>query len=168
MYTRLLFFFTCLLFSFCCPPALSAQSDDEMAKVFEWKFSMTPPDASFSLLEEGSGWEETSTEAKIICMANPIPYQRMADDLQALGSEDGQKILEKKTLEIDGKPGLLILLEFLPMAGEDTGATYSLMYVCPYDERISLLINAQYPKTEHDRLYSKLLAAFATVRKINP
>ena len=168
MHTRLIFFFTSLILSCCSLPHLSAQSDDEMAKVFEWKFSMTAPDATFTPLEEGSGWEESSSQAKVICMANPIPYQRMADDLQSLSSEDGQKVIEKKPLELGGKQGLLILLEFTPMAGEDTEATYSLMYVCPYDDSISLLLNAQYPKKEHERLYPKLLASFATVRKINP
>lgn len=143
---------------------LAAQTDEELAKIFEWKFTMDAPDGDFEPLEEGSGWSEPATSAKVICMATPVPYSRMQQDLEALSSEEGQKVLEKGPVTINGVPGLLILLEFSPLAGEDSEVMYSLMYARPFQD-ISLVLNAQYPKSQHERLYAKMLTAFGTVRK---
>jgi hypothetical protein len=67
-------------------------------------------------------------------------------------------------VEINGVKGLLILLEFAPVGGADTEIIYSLMFARPFQD-VSLVLNAQYPKSEHERLYAKLLTAFGTVRK---
>lgn len=147
-------------------PALPAQTEEQMAKVFEWKFSLDAPDAGFVFMPETGGWEEPATQAKVVCMATPVPYSRMAEDLEALSSEDGQRILEKKALELNGVSGLLMLFEFAPMAGEDTEVVYTLMFARPFQE-FSLLLNAQYPKSQHERLYPKMLATFGSARKKN-
>lgn len=157
-------FNSCLFLLSLCGGSLSAQSDADMAKVFEWKFSMQAPDASFVPMPEESGWEEPATQAKVICMATPVPFAKMTEDLTALNTEEGQKVLEKKQTVINGVQGLLLLLEFAPMAGEDTEVMYTLMFARPF-EGASLVLNAQYPKSQHERLYPKLLAAFGTVRK---
>ncbi len=74
-------------------------------------------------------------------------------------------MLETQSFDADGKPGTVVLLEFEPVAGEDTESVYSIMYTRPLETGISLVVNAQYPKSQHDRLYAKMIAAFATVRK---
>ena len=135
-----------------------------MAEVFNWKFEMAAPDSFFVPLEEGSGWEEPATAAKVVCMAMPAPFERTVQDLEALQTEEGQAVLEKHSLELEGIQGMLFLLEFSPVAGNDPEITYSLIFVRPL-QNATLIINAQYPKPEHERLYAKLLAAFATVRK---
>ena len=160
-------FFACALGLFLLPLVhenLSAQTDEDMAKVFNWKFSMAAPAPSFVPMADESGWEEPESQAKVICMATPTPYSQMAKDMEALSSEDGQKVIEKKLVEISGVQGLLVLLEFAPMAGEDTEIIYSLMFARPFED-VSLVLNAQYPKTQHERLYDKMLTAFGTVRK---
>lgn len=144
---------------------LTAQSDEKMAEVFEWKFAMDTPDASFQPMPDEAGWEEPATSAKVICMATPVPYSKMAQDLGAITSEEGQTVLEKTPVEINGVKGLLILLEFASMGGADTEIVYSLMFARPFQD-LSLVLNAQYPKSEHERLYAKMLTAFGTVRKI--
>lgn len=150
---------------FCLHGLLQAQSDAEMARVFEWKFSMNAPDQSFSLMEGGDGWEEPATQAKVICMATPAPFEKTVADLKTIASEDGQKVLELENRTLNGVEGLIILLEFAPMEGTDTEVTYTLMFARPYDNA-TLLINAQYPKSEHQRLYPKMLEAFGTAKKI--
>jgi len=144
--------------------SLEAQSDEKMAEVFEWKFETAPPDVSFQVMPDETGWEEPATAAKIICMATPVPYSKMEQDLGAITSEEGQTLLEKTRVEINGVSGLLILLEFAPMDGTDTETVYSLMFARPFQD-VSLVLNAQYPKSEHERLYPKMLTAFGTVRK---
>lgn len=146
---------------------LQAQSDEQMARVFEWKFLMDAPDAGFVPMPEMGGWEEPATQSKVVCMATPVSYTRMIEDLEALQSEEGQRVLEKRVLDLNGVNGLLMLLEFAPVAGEDTEMTYTLMFVRPFEEYV-LVLNAQYPKTEHERLYTKMLATFASVRKKDP
>jgi len=144
--------------------SLSAQSDEKMAEVFAWKFAMDAPDSSFEPMSDEEGWEEPSTTAKAICMATPVPYAKMEQDLGAITTEEGQVVLEKSQVEINGVKGLLILLEFAPVGGADTEIIYSLMFARPFQD-VSLVLNAQYPKSEHERLYAKLLTAFGTVRK---
>lgn len=146
------------------PVALPGQSDEQMAEVFEWKFEMQAPDTGFSPMADETGWEEATTGAKVICMATPVPFAKMAEDLSSISTEEGQKVLEKTTTEINGVSGLLILLEFAPVAGEDTEVVYSLMFARPF-QNVSLLLNAQYPQSQHERLYAKMLTAFGTVRK---
>lgn len=146
------------------PLNANAQSDEKMAEIFEWKFEMDAPDAGFEAMPEASGWEESATGAKVICMATPVPYSQMEEDLMAIASEEGQTVLEKSAVEIGGTKGLLILLEFAAVAGEDEEVVYSLMFARPFQD-VSLVLNAQYPKSQHDRLYAKMLDAFSTVRK---
>lgn len=153
------FFFFALLQS-----SSFGQTDEQMARVFEWKFVMNAPDADFIPMAETGGWEEPATASKVVCMATPVPYDRMVNDLGALGSEDGQQVLDKKVVDINGVSGLLMLMEFSPVAGEDTEVVYTLMFTRPFED-FSLVLNAQYPKSEHDRLYSKMLASFGSVRK---
>ena len=107
---------------------------------------------------------KASGKTEVICMATPVPFAKMTEDLTALNTEEGQKVLEKQQTAINGVQGLLLLLEFAPMAGEDTEVMYTLMFARPF-EGASLVLNAQYPKSQHERLYPKLLAAFGTVRK---
>ncbi|MBK6931075.1 MAG: hypothetical protein IPH12_09435 [Saprospirales bacterium] len=161
--------FACLLsvsVGYAFAPPLPAQNDEEMAKVFNWKFQLVAPDTSFIPMDGESGWEEPGSEAKVICMATPAPYTRVVEDFAALQSEPGQVVLDKSYVTLGGVTGLLLLLEFAPVAGEETELTYSLLFARPYGE-VSLLLSAQYPKPEHDRLYAKILASFATVRQIN-
>lgn len=164
MKLRLSIYFCGLALGLSPAVSLSAQSDEKMAEVFEWKFEMNAPDDSFQAMQEESGWEEPTTMAKVICMATPVPYSKMEQDLGAITSEEGQTLLEQKPVVINGVSGLLILLEFASMDGSDTETVYSLMFARPFQD-VSLVLNAQYPKTEHERLYSKMLAAFGTVRK---
>lgn len=143
---------------------LAAQSDEEMAAVFNWQFELIAPDSTFIPLAEGNGWEEPTTQAKVICMAAPMPYEQTAADLEALSTEEGQRVLESANTSIGGADGLLLLIEFTPMAGEDTEVTYSLLFARPY-RNASLILSAQYPKSEHERLYPRFLRAFSTVRQ---
>lgn len=143
---------------------LSAQHTPTEEEVFSWQFEIAAPDTGFTVLEGDSGWEEAATETKLIAMAAPFPYDQMASDFMALQSEDGQQIIERKQTEIGGVAGLLLILEFKPLRSADPEPTYSLMFVRPF-EQVSLVLNALYPKSQHERLYPKMLAAFATVRK---
>lgn len=161
---RLLLWLSGIAFQIHLPLAANAQSDEKMAEVFEWKFEMDAPDAGFEAMAGASGWEDAATGAKVICMATPVPYSQMEEDLMAIASEEGQTVLEKSAVEIGGVKGLLILLEFAPVAGEDAEVVYSLMFARPFQD-VSLVLNAHYPKAQHDRLYAKMLDAFGTVRK---
>lgn len=161
---RFLILFCAFVLHILLPNDATAQSDEKMAEVFEWKFEMDAPDAGFEAMPGASGWEESATGAKVICMATPVPYSQMEEDLNAIASEEGQTVLEKSAVEIGGVKGLLILLEFAPVAGEDVEVVYSLMFARPFQD-VSLVLNAHYPKAEHDRLYTKMLDAFGTVRK---
>lgn len=143
---------------------LSAQRDEEMAQVFNWTLEIAAPDTSFIPLEGASGWEEPATQANIVCFAVPTPFDRMVNDLDALHSEEGQQVLEKSTVTFGNIQGTLFLMELAPVAGADMETSYSLMYVQPF-ESATLVANAQYPKSQHERLYAKMLAAFATLRK---
>ena len=161
---RLLLYCCGLVLPSLLPFAANAQSNEKMAEVFEWKFEMQAPDAGFEQMPGEAGWEEPATGAKVICMATPVPFTKMAEDLEAISSEDGQKVLEKTTAELNGVTGLLILLEFAPMEGEDTEVVYSLMFARAFQDA-SLVLNAQYPKSQHERLYARMLTAFGTVQK---
>lgn len=143
---------------------LGAQNSPGEEEVFGWQFVFAAPDTGFTVLEGDSGWEEMSTETKVIAMAAPFPYERMAADFQALQSEEGQRVIERKTTSIGGVSGLLLVLEFTPLKSDDPEPSYSLMFIRPF-EQVSLVLNAIYPKSQHERLYPKMLAAFATVRK---
>lgn len=164
MTNRFLILFSGFALHILLPLGANAQSDEKMAEVFEWRFEMEAPDAGFEAMPEASGWEEPATGSKVICMAAPVPYSQMEEDLMAIASEEGQTVLEKSAVEIGGVKGLLILLEFAPVAGEDAEVVYSLMFARPFQD-VSLVLNAQYPKSEHDRLYAKMFTAFGTVRK---
>ena len=145
---------------------LLAQTDQEMMEVFNWKFETIAPDSSFTLMEGADGWENPALPATLICMAMPANYDQVVKDLEALGSEPGQRVVEKSNTTIGGVKGLLMLLEFTPLAGTDNEASYSLMFVRPY-KGFALLLTAQYPKATNDQLYKKCLASFATVRQIS-
>ncbi|TNE58312.1 MAG: hypothetical protein EP344_10160 [Bacteroidetes bacterium] len=165
MTTRILWNVALLLLCFFAAGTLTAQSETEMAEVFSWRFQTDAPDNSFRKMEDADGWEAPDTQSNLVGMAMPVSYERMLADLEALHSEEGQKIIEQKPLSLNDIDGHLVILELAPLAGLDTVVFYSLMYIRPY-RGFTLVLTAQYPKSLHPDLYDKMVRSFGTVRQI--
>lgn len=164
--------FIVILFA-CFPVVASAQtendstftpSDDEILAAFMMRFDIAPPDTTFLAMETGEGWEEQSTLSRIVCSALPASFERVMQDAGELANIEGGKLISQDTLEINGVKGFLAKVEFSP--GEAGMEPFlALMYMRPWGKNLTLNINAAYPKSHDARLYSKMLASFATVRK---
>ena len=157
----------CLLFAW--NGRLTAQattlSAQDMLAVFALQFDLTLPDTTFTEMEPGAVWEETGTEAKILCNAMPIPFERVLRDTTDITTSPEITLLHQGRLDLNGVPGYLIAMEFLQTEGERQATPFlGLMYIRPLDTKTALTINAAYPKRQHERLYPKMLAAFASVR----
>lgn len=148
---------------------LSAQattlSAQDMLAVFALQFDLTLPDTTFTEMEPGAVWEEAGTDSKILCNAMPIPFERVLRDTTDITTSPEITLLHQGRLDFNGVSGYLISMEFMQTEGGREAAPFlGLMYIRPLDAQTALTINVAYPKTQHERLYPKMLAAFASVR----
>lgn len=142
---------------------LSAQ---DMLEVFALQFDLALPDTSFVEMEPGAVWEEANTEAKILCTAMPMSFEQVLHDTTDITSSPEITLLQQGRLDFDGVPGYLIIMEFIETEGERGAEPFlGLMYIRPLAAQTALTINAAYPKAQHERLYPKMLTAFASVRQ---
>lgn len=137
---------------------------EKMLAIFNMKFEIAAPDATFTATEQG--WEEEATRAKLVCSALPAPYERVLADFMEITMPDDIKLISKDTMSVGGLAGYLMVTEATPPADEpEQEHFYGIMYIRSWDKLSTLNINAVYPKSQHERLYKKMLATFATVRK---
>lgn len=170
MQKRLITVGTLSLLLFAGSQALTAQtttlSAQDMLAVFALQFDLTLPDTTFAEMEPGAVWEEADTESKILCNALPIPFDRVLRDTMEMASSPEMTLLHKGQLTLHGIPGYLITMEFMQTeGGQDAAPFLGLMYIRPLDAQTTLTINAAYPKSQQERLYPKMLAAFGSVRQ---
>ncbi len=170
MQKRLIVAVTLSLLFLVCGGSVTAQtttlSAQEMLEVFALQFDLTLPDTTFVEMEPGAVWEEVGTESKILCNAMPIPFEEVLRDTAALASSPEMTLLRKGRLDFDGTPGYLITMEFMQTEGDRGAAPFlGLMYIRPLNAGTALTINVAYPKAQQERLYTKMLAAFASVRQ---
>ena len=134
--------------------------------MFALQFDLTLPDTTFVEMEPGAVWEEAGTESKILCNAMPIPFNRVLSDTTDMASSPEMTLLHKGRLDLYDTPGYLITMEFIQTEGSKGAEPFlGLMYIRPLDAQTTLTINVAYPKSQHERLYPKMLAAFGTVRQ---
>lgn len=139
-------------------------STEDLMAVFSMQFDIAAPDTSFTQTEQG--WAEASTQSQVACSALPASFERVMQDFNDFTLPEGMRMVSKDSLTIEGVIGFLVVTEATPPAEEPNQEHfYTLMYLRPWDKKITLNINAAYPKSQHDRLYQKILATFATVRK---
>ncbi len=142
---------------------LSAQ---EMLEVFALQFDLTLPDTSFLEMEPGAVWEEAKTESKILCNAMPIPFDQVLRDTTDMATSPEMTVLHKGRLDFNGTPGYLITMEFIQTEGGKGAEPFlGLMYIRPLNGHTALTINVAYPKAQQERLYPKMLTAFASVHQ---
>ena len=161
---------TLSLLLFAGSSSLTAQSTtlsaQDMLNVFALQFDLKLPDTTFVEMEPGAVWEEVKTESKILCNAMPVPFEQVLRDTAEMASSPEMTLLKKGRLDLNGTPGYLITMEFVQNeVGKGSEPFLGLMYVRPLDARTALTINAAYPKTQHERLYPKMLTAFGSVRQ---
>ena len=143
-------------------------STQDMLAVFALQFDIPLPDTTFIEMEPGTVWEEATTEAKIMCNAMPAPFARVLQDTTEMATSPEMILLRKGRLDLNGTPGYLIQMEFVQPEGSGSSEPFEgLMYVRPLDGQISLTVNVAYPKSQHNRLYPKMLAAFGAVKQRN-
>lgn len=157
-----------LFFLLGSPLHSNAQKEPSMADlmaVFDMQFSLVPPDTTFQEME-GGVWVEEATQSKIACSALPFPFEQVLKDSSSFESNEGMKVLSKENMEIGGVQGFLVRAEVIPPAEEKNRESfYMLMFMRPLNKTITLNLNAAYPKSQQERLYPKMLAAFATARE---
>jgi len=164
------FLLTCLLALSVWGQPLAAQtttlSTQDMLAVFALQFDLVLPDTTFMEMEPGTVWEEAATEAKIMCNAMPTPFERVLRDTSDMASSPEMIVVHKGRLDLNGVPGYLIHMEFIQPEGAGDGEPFEgLMYIRPLESQITLTINVAYPKSQHKRLYPKMLAGFGSVRQ---
>ncbi|MEO6038004.1 MAG: hypothetical protein ABIQ93_06275 [Saprospiraceae bacterium] len=158
----------CLLFagSTLLPGQTTTLSSQDMLAVFALQFDLFLPDTTFIEMEPGTVWEEAATEAKIMCNAMPATFERVLQDTTEIASSPEMILLRKGRLDLNGVPGYLIYMEFVQPEGSGSAEPFEgLMYVRPLDAQTALTVNVAYPKSQHNRLYNKMLAAFGSVQQ---
>ncbi len=141
-------------------------SMEDMLAVFALQFDLPLPDTSFTEMEPGTVWEEAATEAKIMCNAMPAPFARVLQDTTEMTTSPEMILLHKGRLDLNGVPGYLIQMEFVQPEGPGNAENFEgLMYIRPLNENIALTVNVAYPKSQHDRLYARMVAAFEGVQQ---
>ncbi len=146
-------------------PAKTLTTQDMLA-VFALQFDLRLPDTTFIEMEPGTVWEEAATEAKIMCNAMPTSFERVLQDTSDLASSPEMLLLRKGRLDLNGVPGYLLQMEFTQPEGSGSAESFEgLMYIRPLDAQTALTVNVAYPKSQHKRLYTRMLAAFESVRQ---
>jgi hypothetical protein len=139
-------------------------STEELMAVFNMRFDIAAPDTTF--VETEQGWAEEATRAQIVCTALPASFERVMEDFKEFSLPEGMVLISKNSMKINDIEGFLVVTEAAPPAEEPNQEHfYAIMYMRPWEKNVTLNINAVYPKSQHDRLYQKMLATFATVRK---
>lgn len=139
-------------------------STEELMAIFNMQFDIAAPDTTFTKTEQG--WEETSTRSQVACTALPASFGRVMEDFKELTMPEGMKLISKDSLKINDITGYLVVTEATPPADEPNQEHfYAIMFLRPWDKNTTLNINVTYPKSQHDRLYQKVIGTFATVRK---
>lgn len=131
---------------------------------FSAAFEIAAPDSTFLPMTHGYGWEEPATGSVIVCIPTPGSYEEMVETPveKEGGNEKGAfKIISKEIKELNGRAGVLVHGEIT----EDQANPFCmLMYATPLGENSVLMVNAVYPKSQHERLYPKMLTSFGTAR----
>lgn len=163
------------LLLFTSPAAVMAQapstnlSMEEMLAVFALQFDLTLPDTSFVEMDPGTVWEEAATEAKIMCVAMPAPFERVLQDTTEMKTSPEMILLNQGRLDMNGLAGYLVQMEFVQPEGSGAPEPFiGLLYMRPLDAQTTLTVNVAFPKSHHERLYSKMLVAFASVHQRTP
>ncbi|MBP6828062.1 MAG: hypothetical protein KA165_15975 [Saprospiraceae bacterium] len=133
--------------------------EDVWAKGLE----MAAPDTTFVPMKYGNGWEEPATQSLIVCIPTADNFQKLAnEDLSGNQLPGGSiRILSKENKAINGVPYMEVFAE---ITENEAPPFYIMMFYRSLGENATLMVNAIYPKTQHERLYPKMLASFATVR----
>ena len=175
MHKRLLLTAGLGLLLFAAPATVIAQAPDtnlsmeEMLAVFALQFDLTLPDTTFQEMDPGTVWEEAGTEAKIMCIAMPAPFERVLQDTTEMKTSPEMILLSKGRLDMNGLAGYLVHMEFVQPEGSGSPEPFiGLMYMRPLDAQTTLTINVAFPKSHYERLYSKMLVAFASVHQRTP
>lgn len=143
------------------PTADKTQEDYTLAA-----FEIAAPDSTFIPMQNAYGWEEPATKSMVVCIPTPGSFKEMAEaEIDNEYAGDGVvKIISKENKELNGKPGVVVYGEIT----EDPENPFcSVMYFSPLGDNMVLMVNALYPKSQHERLYPKMLASFASARVKN-
>lgn len=150
-----------------CFPAIAQNeelSTEELMAVFNMRFDIAAPDSTFTETEQG--WLEASTKSQVACTALPASFSRVMEDFKELTMPEGMQLISKDSLKINEITGYLVVTEATPPADEPNQEHfYAIMFLRPWDNKTTLNINVTYPKSQHERLYQKVINTFATVRK---
>lgn len=140
-------------------PVTAATPDHYLLAAFE----IASPDTTFVPMQNAYGWEEPATQSLVVCVPAPGSFREMAEQqLEKEQTFDGNvKIISKEIKDLNGRSGVLVTGE---ITENPENPFYSVMYFTPLDDNMVLMVNALYPKSQHERLSPKMLTSFGSAR----